>query len=197
MATALIQARWPQIVQLLPEVVEGPGTMLYVGANKDRHHYMPEFYAAGYKITLLEVWEPYLQEMAKKEMVRRAVLGSVVQADHLELGESMFDIAFWWHGPEHVSAEDMPQALFALEHITRKYVILGCPWGRYPQGIVHGNPYETHVQTLLPEDFQKYGYQTRTLGTRDVIDSNVLAWKKLRFQTRRRSHDFSKWAETL
>jgi len=200
MATQLIMDRWPNLQRNVPELFDvQPGSidMLYIGANRNRHHYMPEFYGLGYRITLLEVWEPYLKGMEHKEMVFRAVLGDVRDAATLSLGKRMFDVVFFWHGPEHLPHEDLEDTLFSLERISRSLVVLGCPWGKYPQGAVNGNPYEVHASQLTPADFQKYGYSVDTLGTRDVIDSNVLAWKVLPRRVRRRSGDKAAWLSNL
>jgi len=63
---------------------------------------------------------------------------------------------------------------------------------------VRGNPYEAHVNQLYPPAFHELGYKTKTLGEIDTIDSNVLAYKRLRHRrSRRRIDDFSKWMEDL
>ena len=197
MATPLIMARWPQLIKTVPAIEKIGGTLLYVGANRNRHHYMPELHDMGYEVTVLEVWEPNLKEIAQKEMVHRAVLGNACKVDEYDLGENMFDVSFWWHGPEHVDAAGFAQALFRLERITRKLIILGSPWGNYTQGAVKGNPFEEHVRPVLPEHYEAFGYKTVTLGTKDVIDSNSLAWKPLSAQSRRRSANMDKWIASL
>ena len=197
MATQLIQDRWPQLQQEVPEIFSSQGTMLYVGANKNRHHYMPDFYTLGYEITLLEIWEPSLRGIEHKKMIHRAVLGDVRHAADTKLGKNMFDVVFYWHGPEHLRREDLEDTLFGLERITNRAGVLGSPWGKYPQGAVNGNPFETHASALTPADYQQYGYQTATLGVENVIDSNVLAWKLLRPQRRRRSAKKDIWLANI
>jgi len=191
-ATPLILARWPQIIDRVPELIEEPGDLLYVGANKDRFHYGIDLYRAGNRLTVLEIWPPYIDEIKHKEMIHNIVCGDVREADRLVLGHHMFDYTVWWHGPEHLDYEDIPDALWRLERITRRVVILGSPWGRYPQGTVHGNPYEAHRSALMPDDFQQWGYETATLGEPHVIDSNILAWRRLKYTRRRRSRSARK-----
>jgi hypothetical protein len=59
-------------------------------------------------------------------------------------------------------------------------VILGCPWGEYVQGAYGGNPYEEHVATLQPEDFEALGYEVTTLGTQNDPASNIVAIKNVK-----------------
>jgi len=197
MVTKLIQARWPQLQAFVPGLFDACGEMLYVGANKNRHHYMPEFYANGHTITLLEVWEPYIRGVEHKEMIHRAILGDVRDVATLDLGQRMFDYTFFWHGPEHLEPDELEETVFQLERITRYTVILGSPWGKYPQGAVNGNPFETHASMRYPADYHRYGYEVETLGQQDTIDSNILAWKCLRPQTRRRSAKKDLWLANL
>jgi len=185
--TELIRRRFPQLQKNVPELFESPGSVLYVGANKNRHHYMYELFSAGNEITVLEIWQPYIDEIAHKEMIHHIIQGDIREVDILQLGHRMFDYVFWWHGPEHIPESDLPETLMQIERITKKTVVLGSPWGRYPQGEVRGNPFEAHVAEIRPKILQELGYKTLTLGIEDVIDSNILAWKRLRYTNRRRT----------
>jgi hypothetical protein len=88
-----------------------------------------------------------------------------------------YQAVVWWHGPEHVKREELAATLARLEAMA-DIVILGCPWGVYPQGDYGGNPHEVHLATLLPEDFETLGYEVTTLGKRDDPASNLIAWKR-------------------
>ena len=190
MATQLIQDRFPQLLKVVPELEKKPGTLLYVGANANRHHYMPEFYLVGHEITVLEVWQPYIDGIIQKEMIHHIVQGDVRKVDEIALGHNLFDYSFWWHGPGHIHKEELAETVARLERITSKIVILGCPWGIYPQGTVNGNPFETHESALCPEDFEELGYETTTLGKKSVIDSNIVSVKRLRVAKRRRRKNY-------
>ncbi len=186
MATELIRARYPQLQDNVPELFESPGTLLYIGANTRRHHYCPELFAAGNELTVLEVWEPNIAGLKSKEMFRKVILGDVRSLESLALGRRMFDYVMHWHGPEHLPVNEYAEAIRAMERIAKRCVILASPWGVYQQGAYGGNEFETHQVSLYPTDFQDLGYMTRTLGVPDVIDSNILAWKRLPFVNRRR-----------
>ena len=64
-----------------------------------------------------------------------------------------------------------------LEKITKKIVVLGCPWGVYPQHHLHGNPHEEHEASLYPHHFEKMGYDDEAIGTIDKPGSNLTAVK--------------------
>ena len=107
------------------------------------------------------------------------VRGDVRFVESLFSGSGIiFDVVLWWHGPEHIDKWELGLTLEALESKTNKMVILGCPFGKYPQDAVDGNIFEIHRSALYPEDFIKYGYNVKTIGERDVMGGNLLAWKK-------------------
>jgi len=193
MATQLIMDRWPQLIETVPELIESPGKLLYVGANKNRHHYMKELYDAGNEISVLEVWEPYVDGIRHKEMISSINIGDIREVSDIELKYSMYDYVLWWHGPEHITIHELAKTLYHIEKITKSIVILGSPWGKYPQGVVNGNPFETHEAYLDQKDYNQYGYETKTLGVRDVIDSNILAVKRLKPAKRMRRISFPSW----
>jgi len=151
-----------------------PGKVLYVGARPDRCALGNEL-ARVHKLTLLEVWPvnaAYYQDDSRFE---RVILGDVRtwQADE------HYDTAVWWHGPEHIQRSELAGALAGLEAVADR-VILGCPWGEYVQGAYGGNPYEEHVATLQPEDFEALGYEVTTLGTQNDPASNIVAIKNVK-----------------
>ena len=107
---------------------------------------------------------------------------TVIQGDVRSLedfSENQFDYAFWWHGPEHIKEEELPEALKGLEKITKKAVILGAPWGVYPQHHLHGNPHEEHEASLYEHHFVDLGYEVEAIGVIDKIGSNLTAVKYL------------------
>jgi hypothetical protein len=159
--------------QHLPELFTDPGDMLYVGANPIRCHLANEFNAAGWHLELLEVWRPNIDHYAIGGPFHDLTLGDI-----RKVGKLTYDALFWWHGPEHIDRDELPALLNRLEKIA-PVVVLGCPWGRYDQGIEYGNPYEEHKATLYPNDFTDWGYEVATCGQPDTGDglSHILAWK--------------------
>lgn len=170
-----IAARLLQIKKRIPELFSLPGTLLYVGANHRRCHYLAELVAAGHIVTLLEVYERNVEFYRDNPLLQEIIHGDVRNSDVFT--DRQWDVAFWWHGPEHVFRHDLEQALSNLEEHA-DFIVLGCPLGIFRQPAVFGNPNEQHVGTYYPVDFETLGYEVATMGHRDVMSSNLLAWKE-------------------
>ncbi len=166
----------------VPELFqEGPAKrVLYVGARPSGFTLGPQIYEAGHDITLLEVWPENAEHFRQDKRVSRVIEGDVRTMDTLDVGH--FDIAVWWHGPEHVQREELPVALANLERVADT-VLVGCPWGEYPQGELYGNPHERHVQTVREEDLRALGYEVNLSGKQNTPTGNMAAWKRVRQAT--------------
>ena len=147
--------------------------MLYVGANPIRCHLANELSAAGWYMGLLEVWQPNIDHYSRTGPFHELTLGDIREAEGLT-----HDALVWWHGPEHISKDELPALLDRLEQMV-SIIVLGCPWGKYDQGADYGNPHEEHRATLYPVDFIDLGYQVAMCGAADTGDglSHILAWK--------------------
>jgi hypothetical protein len=166
-------ARRAQLREVVPGLF-GPGTLLYVGASVRRAQFLRELMGAGRRVTVLEAHGPNVEHFRSWPGLQ-VVEGDVREVGGLVLPEEDYDVAFWWHGPEHVAARELAGTLRKLEERAR-VVVLGCPWGLYPQVGLEGNPFEQHRLALQPEDLQALGYRTWTLGrTGGRADSNILA----------------------
>jgi len=148
--------------------------MLYIGAKGAGGRHVKMF--SNFDVTFLEVWEPNVK-------VLRSFSHKVIHADIRDYVDSgdVYDVVMWWHGPEHVPAEELPGILEKLKKLTRGLVITGCPCGDCPQGIVRGNPYEIHLSSSQPQLFTEAGYNTETLlfsDGRDGNQTNITAWYK-------------------
>jgi len=155
-------------------------SVLNVGARTDRFDYGKEFGKSGYEITVLE---PFFQNVLFLRTVPE--IHNVIQGDVRNLNgfieeEKTFDIVFWWHGPEHVGESDLRNVLPELEKICNHLIVLGCPWGDYPQGPLHNNPYECHVGSYDHQIFEEFGYDVECLGKEHVAGSNVTSVKRLK-----------------
>lgn len=169
--------------ELLPALFSPPPKrILYVGASKrsGRGSYTDEMLAAGHVLTLLEAWPDNAQYYAHLPDTPFVLVqcGDVRKVDYYRWS-GPFDIAFWWHGPEHIGPNELEATLEQLERRCLELIVLGCPWGRYEQGEVDGNPFERHLAYLYPQDFKRLGYSAATLGQRDVPGSCIVAWKEL------------------
>ena len=165
------KAREKQLLEAIPEITNFK-TVLYIGANKVRAQMLNLFKKEN--VIILEVWPQNAEDMRQEGY-------NVIEADvrdlpSLDIGK--FDAVIWWHGPEHVEEKKLPAILKAMEQKAKKAAIVACPWGRYEQGAVRGNPYEIHRSHLYPEFFIKLGWSVSTIGKKDRRGSNLLAWKR-------------------
>jgi len=169
----VVEARLAQLRRKVPQLFDSPGTVLYVGASTKRAHCAAELVEAGNELTLLEIYPENAVFHADNPLFQRVVQGDVRDP---VFADQRWDVAFWWHGPAHVAGSELGQALANLE-THAGLVVLGCPWGSYPQTKVYRNPHERHRGKHSVTDFERFGYEVATLGTKDQHGSNLLAWK--------------------
>jgi hypothetical protein len=160
----------------LPDLFTQPGSLLYIGARPDAHSWLPELYEASHSITVLEIWEENAQGLKGDNRIARLILGDVRNVDHMP---EMFDVVMWWHGPEHLSYDEILPTLQKLEAKAGRLIAVACPYGYYPQGSHKGNPYEEHKTYLYPEHFTDWGYTVRTDGRMDDAGGEIVAWKRV------------------
>ena len=138
-------------------------------------HFAREFASSGSEVSVLEAFEPNVRFLRTQTWLREVMRGDVAEFTF----EQTYGIVFWWHGPEHIEAPELPRVLAKLEAIAREAVVLGSPWGRYPQGTAGGNPYEEHRSHLDYTDLESLGYSVECLGSQHCRGSNITAVKTL------------------
>ena len=163
--------------QHIPNLFGKPGKVLYIGA-RDRSLGLCELKAAGYETTVLEIWPPNIWRLTSNNCIDHLIQGDVLEVEGLDLPHDHYDVAFWWHGPEHIERKRVPKALRQLEKLA-DLVVLGCPNGKYELGARDGNPYEEHLSHWYAEDFKKLDYNAEPLNELiDTIGSELLAWRQ-------------------
>jgi hypothetical protein len=154
------------------------GSVLYVGAMPGRCQGLRQFVRAGSEVTLLEIWPEYAEHYKDDERVAHVVTGDVREIAAIELPHEQYDVAFWWHGPEHVAFDDIAPALAAVEERAR-LVVIGCPWGEYEHGPQDGNPHQAHLSTIYPADLRRWGYRVATIGAQGTRGKGCLiGWRE-------------------
>lgn len=164
-----------QVMRCLPNLFQSTGTCLYIGAECDSIFLLPELWASKYKVTLLEAWGPNCLKYKNHPMID-GVINCTIQSFGVK---HRWDLTVWWHGPEHIKKEDLAPTIFNIESLTGRLILLACPWGRYEEGEMHGNPFEVHRASLYEEDFRSLGYDVDVIGEKDVPGSNLMAWKHI------------------
>jgi len=169
----MIDEREDQLLTCIPDVLDYK-SILYIGASRYRRQMLHLFIDKGYDYSILEIWKPYINWMRKH--FKNIIEGDVRNVDDLKLGS--FDIVMWWHGPEHIMENELVSTLDKLGDMTKKILITANPWGIYESGPQRGNPYEAHLSHLYPEFFNKLGWETDTIGEKNVPKSNLLSWQR-------------------
>ena len=177
------QERETAVRQHIPELFSGKyHSVLYVGANQKRQHFLNNFQESKYnKIVVIEAFHEnamYLKDKLEKNSdLFKIIEGDIRDIEKFDL--SKFDVVFFWHGIEHLPLQDIEPTLENLESYANFLVVLGMPFGDYPQGEEYGNIYEKHLTALYPSMLEKCGYTTHTIGNVDEIGSNLTAWKHI------------------
>jgi len=170
-----------QLIQaMIPELWNEPGTVLYIGAWYQRFDLGPQLYQAGHEITVVEIWPPFIEELEKhkvRKLMAHLLEGDVREIDQVDLPHDRYDWSIWNHGPEHVYQHELRPTVAKLEALTKRAVVMGCPWGRYPQGLAYDNPYSIHRSSWYPEDFTQMKYGVACIGPKNRQGGHILAWK--------------------
>lgn len=172
------EKRAEHLTRLAPKLFQAK-SVLYVGARVDRVDFLADFLNTGSKITLLEIHKPNVDYFKTIPGIAEIIEGDVTKFE----SEKKFDAVFWWHGPEHIEKVKLAETLAKLESMTKKTIVLGCPWGDVPQGkeLVAQNPHEEHRNFFNLGDFEKFGYQVGYSGIQNTSGSNIIAIKNKRW----------------
>lgn len=92
------------------------------------------------KIDAIEVWEPYIHYFKIA-----SIYNNVFKIDARDWDNWNYDLVILGDILEHMTKE---QAIKLWKSISKKakYAVISIPIVHYPQGHVHGNPYEEHVK---------------------------------------------------
>ena len=168
------QQRIELIERVIPNIKQLKGHMLYIGGAPGKVQ-LVNYFKPNFSIVLLEADRSNLEGIATENVFDECYLGDVRNIGQMDLGH--FDLVVWWHGPEHVYLHEMIFTLHALYNIS-DHILLGCPYGYYPQDAWGGNIYERHLAHYTPEDFNIMGFWTGTIGRFEGgNDSCLIAWR--------------------
>ncbi len=156
-------------------------SVLYVGANTRRQHLLDSFKENSYRITILEIFDKNVEFLKEKLSGTdiSVMQGDVRNVDGLNLGR--FDTVFYWHGIDCLPREDIIPTISKLEKTAEHLIVLGVPFGRYPDVHTSYNNNKNDIQAspVYPDFLEGLGYKTRTLGPQDTQGSSIISWKRL------------------
>jgi len=165
--------REDSVRRCIPDMLDH-NSVLYIGANQHRQHFLDWFLKSNYDVTIVEAFKDNYEYLKNKFSSVNVIHNDIRK----ELFDHSFDIIFFWHGIEHLPLSEIPKTLQKLESITDKITILGMPYGKYLQDAEYGNEFEIHLSEIYPEFLQKQGYDYETLGNQDQRGAHITAWKR-------------------
>jgi len=139
--------------------------ILYVGACPDTFQkWGGDFFlkyiaslGAIFKCTIVEKHRPYAEEIQSRISKRcdiQVICEDIIE--YVKWCEKKFDVIIWWHGPEHVYADELELVLQRFEKMC-KLIILGCPEGE--QDYCDSETGDTHKTILRIAQFLDRGYE--------------------------------------
>lgn len=158
-------------------------TVLYVGANKRRQHFVDAFEDGGYeRITIVEIFADNVEFLRTKFTDRSThsiIHGDVRDIERLGVGN--FDVIFYWHGIDLLPRDDIEPTLKKLENLGGSLIVLGLPHGIFPKDdtVFDNNQNEDHISPVYPDFLKDLGYETIVHGPKDTVGSSIMAWKHL------------------
>lgn len=150
-----------------------PMTCLYVGARAEAMALVPELVESGWKMTILEPFAPY-RESLKAFPALEVIAGDI----RTFKTRRRWQLAIWWHGPEHVREEEIEAATENLASLSLGWIVLGAPNGRYTQGAIDGNPQQAHVSTVTGDFYRLRGWAVKEFGPQHKQGSELVAWRE-------------------
>jgi hypothetical protein len=113
-------------------------------------------WSLGGTFSVLEAYGPNCEDMRKKQTADNIHEMDVRNIANLN---ETWDAIVWLHGPEHIYWNEFLEVRKEIEKKANKFVIYQAPIGVCPQDEIYGNPYERHVESLVPEQFADIGYE--------------------------------------
>jgi hypothetical protein len=117
----------------------------------------------GWRGTLigLEVWAPYVDGPnalagGNRTYYNRIEIGDVRKSESL-IAELQPDVVFAFDVIEHMVRDEGIAVLAMLARHSRREALVSVPIVPYPQGPIHGNPYEEHKHDWTVDEVQAAG----------------------------------------
>jgi len=118
-----------------------PVDVLDIGVGAGTYGRVLRELCPGVRLTGVEAWAPYVEEFDLHAIYDDLIIADVRHLDVLPRA----DIVILGDVLEHMAEPDAV-AVWAMARVAaRKAVYLSIPIIRYPQGHLHGNPFEEHI----------------------------------------------------
>lgn len=117
-----------------------PASLLDIGAGKGIYGTLARIAHEVAVIDAVEAWEPYITEYNLHD-----IYNNVYNVDVRDVEDFAYDVVVFGDVLEHMTKEE---ALAVWDRCSKEatHAIISIPIVHYPQGHLHGNPYEEHVK---------------------------------------------------
>lgn len=127
-------------------------------------------------ITYIEIFDGYCNKFTNREY--KIIKGDVRKIDEV-VSKDEFDLILWFHGPEHIKREEMPQTFEKIRQMCSKGFVSICPFGSYyAEDVIIDNIYEKHIQPdMSVSDFDEVkNVSFFSVGEKDASDAVLFGY---------------------
>jgi len=154
----LIRTRFPDPLAAITVLDIG------AGAGTNVEFYRPWFPNSQW--IAVEVWEPYVTRFSLADRYSQVLVDDVRQLTGLPRA----DVVLLGDVLEHMSVDEAGEVWRkATAAAPDGLVLASIPLGEYPQGAVHGNPYEEHRSTWTRDTAAEWLPGARLVAVNDVV----------------------------
>lgn len=169
------QLRLEQIDKCLPDLFDCK-TLLYIGAYEKRFHFSSRLKEKGIKVDVLEADPINCEWLRTQEWLNQVIEGDV--RDILTFALPLpYDVLLWSHGPNMIYNDDLQKLLPKLDQVANTIVLL-TNWGREYQYRGNTPDLSEFMTTKEANEIGDFpGYFVDTIGRRNYLGNNLLAWR--------------------
>lgn len=154
----LIRTRYPDPLAAVTFLDVG------AGAGSNLEFYRPWF--PNSRWVGVEAWQPYVDRFSLADRYATVLIDDVRQLPGLPAA----DVVLLGDVLEHMAVEEAGRVWrMALAAAPDGVVLASVPMGDYPQGEVHGNPYERHLSTWTAATADEHLPGARLVAVNDTV----------------------------
>lgn len=171
MIDAIEKARLAQLERCIPDIWNY-ASYLYIGAGPYRHHFFECMQEKKLNVHVVEIEQDNCKWiLSEHPWIKNIYCYNIVNWIEHKMATLTWDVILWSHGIEMVSKKHASALMTGFDNLCDKLIVHMTPFGSCGGT---GN-----IEAWYPEEFQRYGYKTDTIGKLDVRNSNLLAWKRI------------------
>lgn len=147
------------VLDFLPDDLRD-GVVLDVGCGFGEWGFLMRTRKSGFPYIIgVDIWRSHLERLCPLKVYDELIQ---VEVPRIPLMKKSVDISLACEILEHLRKSVGRELMIELERLTKETIIFSSPLN-YPQEEIYSNPYERHVSEWFPEDFIRYGYETKVV----------------------------------